>query len=140
MQHLVRLGPEAGEEGDDLGADDVVGPAGELRGADDALPVVLGHGQPGDALRRRGGRVVVPAAAGERECEGEDGGDQGGEGEVRCAAVPEAPLLDSIRSAVASAAASALGIEPPAVPLAAPAQPGHGDLATPARDGASPSG
>ncbi|MGE0025608.1 MAG: arginine--tRNA ligase [Thermoleophilia bacterium] len=45
--------------------------------------------------------------------------------------MPEAPLLETIRTAVAAAAASALGIDPPAVPLAAPAQPGHGDLATP---------
>ena len=45
--------------------------------------------------------------------------------------MPDAPLLESIRSAVAAAASQALAIDPPAVPLAAPAQPEMGDLASP---------
>ena len=45
--------------------------------------------------------------------------------------MPGTLLLESIRSAVAAAAGEALGIDPPAVPLAPPAQPEMGDLASP---------
>ena len=43
----------------------------------------------------------------------------------------DAPLLAPIRDAVAAAASRAIGSDPPAVPLAAPAQPEMGDVATP---------
>ena len=45
--------------------------------------------------------------------------------------MPDAPLLESSRTAGATAAAVALGIDPPATPLAPPAQPEMGDLASP---------
>lgn len=43
----------------------------------------------------------------------------------------DAPLLAPIRDAVAAAAVRAIGSDPPAVPLAAPAQAEMGDIATP---------
>jgi arginyl-tRNA synthetase len=45
--------------------------------------------------------------------------------------VTDAPLLAPIRHALAEEAAAVAGQEPPAVPLAAPAQPEMGDLASP---------